>query len=236
MKHQYFGDINDYKKYGLLRALTRSGKIETTVCWMLTDSDSRNDGGKTSYINNPLKWKRHDPALFDALAAEIKHGRRDVKRAEKIGILPRARYYSDIICDDAAARSEHFAELWSSAHRSGLIFFDPDNGLEVKSVQKGKRGSSKYIYWDEVVRSYTLGYSLLIYQHFPRINRKIFIRKVRNEISNRLNTPQLIFFETSFVLFILIPQKEHLEIFNKSIVEINKAWNSGEKPLLKICR
>jgi len=33
MKNQYFGDINDYRKYGLLRTLT-GGQIKTAVCWM----------------------------------------------------------------------------------------------------------------------------------------------------------------------------------------------------------
>jgi len=39
MKNQYFGDINDYRKYGLLRLLTDGGDIRTAVCWMLTPGD-----------------------------------------------------------------------------------------------------------------------------------------------------------------------------------------------------
>ena len=39
MKNQYFGDINDYRKYGLLRILTNGGEIKTAVCWMLTTDD-----------------------------------------------------------------------------------------------------------------------------------------------------------------------------------------------------
>ena len=35
MKNQYFGDINDYRKYGLLRILTNGGEVDTAVCWML---------------------------------------------------------------------------------------------------------------------------------------------------------------------------------------------------------
>jgi len=31
-----------------------------------------------------------------------------------------------------------------------LIFFDPDNGLEVKSRQLGSKGSNKYLYLNEV--------------------------------------------------------------------------------------
>jgi hypothetical protein len=41
MKNQYFGDINDYRKYGLLRILSDEGSMRTGVCWMLT----RDDGG-----------------------------------------------------------------------------------------------------------------------------------------------------------------------------------------------
>ncbi|HUW95833.1 MAG TPA: hypothetical protein VMW58_08590 [Anaerolineae bacterium] len=36
MKNQYFGDINDYRKYGLLRILTNLGEIKTAVCWVRT--------------------------------------------------------------------------------------------------------------------------------------------------------------------------------------------------------
>jgi hypothetical protein len=35
VKNQYFGDVNDYRKYGLLRVLTNGGEIKTFVCWML---------------------------------------------------------------------------------------------------------------------------------------------------------------------------------------------------------
>jgi len=35
MKNQYFGDINDYRKYGLLRCFAEAG-LNIGVCWMLT--------------------------------------------------------------------------------------------------------------------------------------------------------------------------------------------------------
>ena len=34
MKNQYFGDINDYVKYGLLRVFSATHRV--AVCWMLT--------------------------------------------------------------------------------------------------------------------------------------------------------------------------------------------------------
>jgi hypothetical protein len=47
VKNQYFGDINDYRKYGLLRLLTNRGEIRTAVCWMLTRDDESIDGNLT---------------------------------------------------------------------------------------------------------------------------------------------------------------------------------------------
>jgi hypothetical protein len=35
-----------------------------------------------------------------------------------------------------------------------LIFFDPDNGMEVGSRPWGRRDSCKYLYWRELVRAY----------------------------------------------------------------------------------
>lgn len=39
MKHQYIGDINDYRKYALLRTLSADGVNRIGVCWMLTPDD-----------------------------------------------------------------------------------------------------------------------------------------------------------------------------------------------------
>ena len=50
MKNQYYGDINDYRKYGLLRSLTRDTGLHLGVCWMLTSDDERSDGEKVGYL------------------------------------------------------------------------------------------------------------------------------------------------------------------------------------------
>jgi len=72
MKHQYFGDVNDYVKYGLLRCFANAG-LRIGVCWMLTPEDKLPDGGKIKYLCRPEEWEHHDPYLFghlsDTLAA-----------------------------------------------------------------------------------------------------------------------------------------------------------------------
>ncbi len=39
MKNQYFGDVNNYRKYGLLRRLAGDGEVSIGICWMLTPND-----------------------------------------------------------------------------------------------------------------------------------------------------------------------------------------------------
>lgn len=50
MKEQYVGDISDYRKYALLRALSAGGANRIGVCWMLTPSDGSSDGNKLGYL------------------------------------------------------------------------------------------------------------------------------------------------------------------------------------------
>ena len=67
VKDQYFGDINDYRKYGLLRALQESTDLRLLIAWMLTPADGRSDGEFTSYLDSPRRWDRFDPELYRGL-------------------------------------------------------------------------------------------------------------------------------------------------------------------------
>ena len=72
MKDQYFGDLNDYRKYGLLRMLADAGSFRIGVCWMLTPPDGRRDGSRLRYLEQPERFRTHDPLLFDALHESVK--------------------------------------------------------------------------------------------------------------------------------------------------------------------
>ena len=68
MKNQYFGDINDYRKYGLIRSLTQNSTMNSAICWMLTPDDQSNDGSKRDYLTKPNQWEVYDTDLFKALS------------------------------------------------------------------------------------------------------------------------------------------------------------------------
>ena len=64
VKNQYFGDINDYRKYGILRCILSVTHFRLLVAWMLTPDDGSSDGGFTDYLRKPDIWSHYDPELF----------------------------------------------------------------------------------------------------------------------------------------------------------------------------
>jgi hypothetical protein len=204
VKHQYVGDINDYRKYALLRALSAGGTNRVGVCWMLTDSDGSSDGGKLAYLGQPKRFRHFDPELFDILAnAAAEPDRRRLQSIEGSRAIPGATYYNETLPDDAPGRAAFMERCASEFHDAELIFFDPDNGLEV-SLPKGRKNSSKYLYLDEVAAFYEAGKSLLIYQHFPRVERQAFLASCNERLRSVAPGCIVWAFTTSHVVFLLV--------------------------------
>jgi len=226
LKNQYFGDINDYRKYGLLRVLT-NGEIKTAICWMLTPDDGRTDGSRINYLSEPEKWRELDPPLFDHLKEVLlQRGLRNVSEIENSGILPSCVFLSDVVPDDGESRRAYFQRLTELVRGCDLVFFDPDNGIEVQSKSYGRKDSSKFLYWDEIEHLWNAGHSLLIYQHFPRVERDPFIEGMARELMDRTSAPEVISFRTSHVVFCLLPQVKCLDCFRGRNREVERVWGA----------
>jgi len=208
MKHQYFGDVNDYVKYGLLRCFANAG-LRIGVCWMLTPEDKRPDGRKIKYLYRPSEWEGHDPYLFghlsNALAAP---NGRHLRHIEGPKHIPRARFYGAPVPDARAERAVWFKEMLVALTGSDLLFFDPDNGIEVPSKPIGQKNSSKYIYWKELTESWKHAKSLFVFQHFPRAKRDEYIPARMEEIQSRLPGSLVIPLRSPNVLFLLAHRPE----------------------------
>ncbi len=225
MKNQYFGDVNDYRKYGLLRILTGRGEMSAAVCWMLTPDDDRTDGGFIGYLEEANAWRGYDPDLFDRLREwVVLRGVRDLTLAGEAGLLPGARFYTQTLHDDLESRARYFDSFWNVAEGCDLIFFDPDNGLEVKSKPLGRKGSSKYLGWDELVRAYVNAYSVLVYQHFPREKRDTFIERMAKEIQHRTGAARVYSFRTAHVVFFLLPSERQIATIEKNVERVSETW------------
>jgi hypothetical protein len=221
VKNQYFGDINDYRKYGLLRGLAASG-LRVAVCWMLTPDAGGRDGRKTSYLSQPERYRAFDPHLFDALHdAVVVREERAVSAVEEVGLIPSAVYHTAVLDSD---RAGYFTRLAGTVGESDLVFFDPDNGMEVKSHGKHSVGAQRYLYWDELGDSYNSGKSVLVYQHYPHSDHNLFIHGLATELQIRLDASETLAFITSDVVFFLVPQAAHCVQLGEAAQQIIQQW------------
>lgn len=165
VKHQYVGDINDYRKYTLLRALSAGGVNRIGVCWMLTPDDGGTDGNRRSYA----KYQHCDPELFDILMPTLDNASlRRVRYVEESGIIPGATFHADPLPAAAVERAAYMAECRAKFADTDLVFFDPDNGIAPPGTKAGQT-SRLHVSLDEAAAFYGEGKSVLLYQHRPKL-------------------------------------------------------------------
>ncbi len=224
MKNQYFGDVNDYLKYGLLRAIQSEGHGTLLVAWMLTPDDDRRDGSRRSYLEQPGKWSKYDPALFSGLKGLLVGSPQlSVALIEQSGLIPRASYFSTTVRDERRERHEWGEQLLRVAAGIDLVFVDPDNGLEVPSKPVGRRDSSKYVAWKEIEALFGSGCSVLIYQHFPHEDRGKFASRLGAMLRARTGA-FVTALATSHVIYLMAVQKRHIENVRSAFDRIEVSW------------
>jgi hypothetical protein len=133
-----------------------------------------------------------------------------------------------LLVDEPTQRRRYFDAFLRRSAGRGLVFLDPDNGLEVKSVPRGRRDSCKYLYWDELAETYRAGHSVLVYQHYPRVSRQDYRWRLARETGRRLGATEVWQFSTPHVVFLLVPQRRHAAGFAARSVEVQGVW--GEPP------
>jgi hypothetical protein len=234
MKNQYFGDINDYRKYGFLRALQSTGDGSLLVAWMLTPDDGGRDGGFRSYLEDRPIWAKYDPALFVGLADLLRSpSQRSVSLIERSGLLPRTQYHTAVVPDGRSERDGWQKDLLRAASGVDLVFLDPDNGIEVPSKPVGRKGSSKYVTWREIQALWKADCSLLIYQHFRRENHQAFTQRLVSELGKRTGARFTEAFGTPHVLFLLAAQDRHAQRFREVLPLLSEQW-SGQIEAMRL--
>ena len=187
MQNKYVGDIGDFGKYALLRSISRTG-LTLGVNWYLTPDENHNTDGKhTSYLQKNT-YSSYDVELYYILKDIVDNDRRNVSSVQKSMILPGNTVYYDSILDlndEPDSLKRHM--LRQSWHNSALnrlkdckiVFLDPDNGLQVKSVSLTGQKGNKYIGLDELKDYFKLGQSIIFYNHRERKLEKEYLEKFR---------------------------------------------------------
>jgi hypothetical protein len=182
MQNRYVGDVGDFAKYSLLRRL--SGElgehpVRIGVVWCLfPDESHNNDGRHITYLRDPA-FQSLDSKLISMLRYIIESGRRSISVIGSSGILPRGTIFcGDTAClpnepkgtceDRLSYRAAWLTKCLALTKTTDLVFFDPDNGIEVASIPKRHPKAGKYIYLDEIAPFWRRGQALMIYHHLNR--------------------------------------------------------------------
>lgn len=224
MKDQYVGDINDFEKYSILRTLSRASELPLVVCWMLTEPDSTGHGARTDYLGDVARYRYLDPHVFDRLRRVVRSARRNTAKVEAVGVLEDARFVRDVLEDNRASRVSLFRTLLDTAQEPALVYFDPDTGLAGKSIRKGNRGSSRYLYHDELADVYGRGHCLVVYQHFPPVQRMPYLSRTFANIRAACKPPSLFALWSARVTFLVIPQDDSAQALADVARELGQRW------------
>ena len=181
MQDRYVGDVGDFVKYGLLRAIRRTKRLG--VAWYLhPNAGPAGDGRHTAYLQHPDKWRHLDAELFDALK-ELTGDRRSVANIQQSGFLGDAVFAADRleVAEVKARDRERWRDQWF--HRikrqlvdCNLVFADPDNGFVPDGGFKPKDlDSAKRIPLAEAL-ALAEGRTAVIYHHNSRRGLVLVLR------------------------------------------------------------
>lgn len=180
MQNRYAGDIGDFGKFGMLRALASEG-FSIGVNWYLVETPehelSVNDGGKLI----PEKLTSVDPELAKVLSAISRSPERSVRALKAASLIPGAAYFSDVVLvEDRAA---WHARALAALAVADLVFLDPDNGLLVKSVGKRSAKAPKYTFYEEVADYVARGKSVIVYNHRSRKKPDVYFGEIYEKLA-----------------------------------------------------
>jgi len=186
MQDRYVGDVGDFGKYGLLRALSgpSNGKpaLSLGVVWYLVPDEGNNgDGSKIQYLTLPAAraafFRECDPVLFDALRELVSGGPRSTERVRDASVLPTGTaFFAERLAFTSTERNgkarRSYREAWlegacQATQKCELVFLDPDNGIGKAIAPYAKQGV-KYTYPTEVSVFLDRGQSVVVYHHLGR--------------------------------------------------------------------
>ena len=246
MQNKYVGDIGDFGKYGLLRALCGfreddSGeRLSLGVVWYLNPDDNKPGGNSTDYLDHPHDrphwFRRRDPLVFHTLYWIVKADQRDVARIGESEIFPPDTGFvpegtsRDYVPSQIERRKQWLDRALTKTAACDLVFLDPDNGL----VAGENRASIAHVYFDEMARFVERGQSVIVIHHAGRQKdqtvkkqTQTLLDKIRTNIRGAGSTFALRYHRGAPVrVYFVIPAKRDKDILLSRVEQLTQgAWS-----------
>ncbi len=173
MQDRYVGDVGDFVKLAILRALQPGHRLGV-AWWLYPDERHNTDGRHISYLQRPSEWRALDPDLFDGLARIVASGDRRVSALQNAGFLTNTVFHDETIPTEGtpakrrAARHAWLTRVQIAMTDRDLVFLDPDNGLEPAGFSLGALSGGKCISLAQLSALAAPSKTLIVYHHQTR--------------------------------------------------------------------
>jgi len=223
MPNKYVGDIGDFGKYGLLRALcgvraSDGGKeLSLGIVWYLNDDD-KPGGNHIEYFAKPQTFRHCDPLLFHTLYWIVKAKQRTVARiADSELFSPDTVFYDGpLILNGRPVDRRRWVKSSLDATRGcDLVFIDPDNGIEPSGGP-----TLKHVSYDELRPYMTRGQSIIIYHHLARQKHVQQVKDRADDLKRELGRPDvraLLFHPYAPRAYFIVPGRHNTALLNDRI-------------------
>lgn len=114
MQNRYAGDIGDFAKLGLLRAL--SANLRLGFAWYLYPDEGHNEDGRhIAYLDEPMAWKGLDPELFASFGNIVRSGDRTVAAIERANLFDEATFHSALLFSETASAEKGHTDRYGNS-------------------------------------------------------------------------------------------------------------------------
>ena len=235
MRNQWVGDIGDFAKYGLLRALTKTPENHTPdvdlvlgVLWFLNENIVTIDGHE--------ELKECCPALYSKLRRIVAIDNRTVSVIKDKSVLPFNTKFFDTPLPSPSRqnrRNEWFALARNELRGANIVYLDPDTGIKIRANRNlpfnpdnpaggltldETTNSRMHVSLQELRFLRNDGKSLIFYQHLGQGNRKGEREEHRVQAISDLLAEGLNYRDPIWIFrwgveitraYFIVPQKEH---------------------------
>ena len=233
VQHHFVGDVGDFGKYGLLRALTGTWpmaepRLSLGVVWYLPAgaTGSAADGQKLSYLSQPSRFRSCDPRLYDALGQLFDGGDRSLGAVEASRILGDGTvFFEGPVPRDHSARRMWFQEAVQAVQGRAVVFLDPDKGLAPPSAGLS---STEHAYVPELEAFVRSGQTVVVYHHLGRtaahpVQMRTWAERLARELRLEAEPHALWYRRGTARAYFVVPADAHAKTINERLERFRRS-------------
>jgi hypothetical protein len=200
MQNKYFGDKHDFYKYFFLKHISNYYSLGIHWC-LISDEEKTNDGKKS------LSKIEENKEMI--LYKMLNNAEKNIKTIKCY--FPKKTKYFDEIHKCFYRDFIYGKNAIKKLNSQDVIFFDPDNGIEVSSTKNSNK--FKFITYKLLSEFWNMGKTLIIYQHTDR-NKKSIDEKINNlcDLLKCNKIKNILIVKRGNVKYICIINKKHFDL------------------------